>query len=161
MEKSTKQIIIAATLVSVVAGGIILTVHLARKSKLKRDCKSAGGNWDKKQQRCLSESGTTVVLDDQTKEDIGRKVNTHPTLKYTNVRSSPKIEDPSVLGYLGAIFGSTPTSNIIGRVTQNPVGVIQQSQTSDDGYTWYLVKLNKNLEGKTTGYVREDAISFT
>lgn len=156
MDSKTKKILIGSATALVLAGGIILTVHLSRKRKVRKECEKAGGEYDKKLKRCLTESGATVVIDSQTQDDIGRTVNTHPKLKYTNVRTAPTVDE----GYLGGyLFGLG--DNMIGKVTKNPVGKIIKAEKGDDDYTWYKIKLSRSIEGKDTGYVREDAISFT
>jgi hypothetical protein len=158
MNATTKKILIGAGAAVLLTGIIILSVKGAKNRKVKKDCEEAGGEWDRKKKKCLSEDGNLVVVDEQTKSDIGSQVNVHPTLKYTNVRSTPELDD----GALGTWFGVRLTDgNYMGKVTKSPVGTITKAEEGSDNYTWYKLKLTKSLDGKTTGYVREDAISFT
>lgn len=156
MNDTTKKIIIGASAAILVTGIIILSVKGAKRRGEIKDCKNAGGTWDRKKKKCISEEGTTLILDEQTKSDIGSKVNVHPTLKYTNVRSTPKLDDGTC--YFGVCFGS---NNKLGKVSSSPVGTITKVEQGSDDYNWYKLKLTKSIGGKTTGYVREDAISFT
>tara|TARA_R110000787_G_scaffold44415_5_gene109017 strand:- start:1142 stop:1609 length:468 start_codon:yes stop_codon:yes gene_type:complete len=154
--KTNTKIIIGASAAILIAGGIILSINLSKKRKIKKACKSTGGKWDNKSKTCLSSDGSVVVVEEQTKNDIGKTVNVHPTLKYTNVRSSPKI-DNGIIQFFGIGIGG----NLLGKVTSSPVGVISQVEKGDDDYNWYKINLSKPLNDNTSGYVREDAISFT
>ena len=155
--KTNTKILIGASVALFVTGGVILSLNIAKKRKAKNECENSGGNWDSKAKECISDEGNVIVLEEQTKNDIGKTVNIHPTLNYTNVRSSANVDD----GALGSWFGVRLTDgNFIGKVTKNPLGVITQAVVGDDEYNWYKIKLNTPLEGKTSGYVREDAISF-
>lgn len=141
----TKKVVIIAVSAIVLIGGTIAVMNIAKKRKEKN--REGGDGKDAK----------IDTSDDQTKGDIGKNVKTHPTLGYTNVRSSAAIDD----GWAGTWFGYRPTSgNWIGEVRTNPVGTVKQALTGDDGFFWYKIKLNKALGGKTEGYVRQDAVSF-
>jgi len=70
---------------------------------------------------------------------------------YVNVRSSPRVDNEN--------YGAFDFShNLIGQVDTNPVGTIMERTKGEDGYFWYKVKLTRPLNGKTEGYVREDAV---
>jgi len=72
---------------------------------------------------------------------------------YTNVRSSPKVDNES---WARLDF----KTNLLGKINNNPVGAIQKKLTGEDGYHWFEIELDKPLMGQTTGYVREDAITI-
>lgn len=154
---TNKKILIGVSSAIIITAGIIAIIKISKNRRLKNDCEDANGDWDRKKGICVSDSGSLVVTTDQTKSDIGRTVNVHPTLGYTNVRSSPKLDD----GAVGSWFGYRLGGNFIGEATTNPIGTITQSVKGDDEYNWYKIKLTKSLDGKSSGYVREDAISFT
>lgn len=138
----TKNVVIIALSTVVLVGGTIAVIKIVKKKKdKKKNGKDAKGE----------------VSDDQTKGVIGKNVRTHPTLGYTNVRSSAAVDD----GWAGTWFGYRVTDgNWIGEARSNPIGTVISSLTGDDGFTWYKIKLTKSLGGKTQGYVREDAVSF-
>lgn len=145
MEKSTKTAIIVGVSALVLIGGTIAVIKIAKNRKEKN---RGGGDGD---------DAKIETSDDQTKGDIGKNVKVHPTLGYTNVRSSAAVDD----GALGTWFGYRPTAgNWIGEVSSNPVGKVMQALTGTDGHFWYKIQLNKSLDGKTNGYVRQDAVSF-
>jgi len=150
MKPTTKYVLIGLGIAAAITA-VGFTLHIRKKNKDKRDAEKAekdiaGGGKD-------ADKGT----DKQTKGDIGKKVNVEPALGYTNVRSSAKVDD----GTLGSWFGVRLTDgNFIGKAESNPVGVITEALTGEDGYTWYKVKLAKPLGGKQIGYVRQDAVSF-
>lgn len=155
--KTSTKIVIGSSAAILVAGGIILSIHLAKKRKVKKECEDSGGEWDKKKKICVKADGSTQLEGDQTKGDIGKNVRTHPTLGYTNVRSTPNVDD----GALGTWFGVRLTDgNFLGKVSSNPVGKVISSLTGNDGFFWYKLTLAKPINGKTTGYVRQDAVSF-
>lgn len=140
MNKGTKTAIIVGVSALALIGGTILVMRIAKKRK-------EGKGDDAK----------IDTSDDQTKGDIGKNVKVHPTLGYTNVRSSAAVDD----GWAGTWFGYRPSAgNWLGEVSSNPVGKVTQALTGDDGHFWYKINLEKPLDGKTVGYVRQDAVSF-
>ena len=160
MKNSTK-IIIGASAAILLTGVIIVSVKGAQHRRKVKDCKESGGEWDRKQKKCVGEDGSLVIVDQQTKSDIGKQVNVNSRLKYTNVRSSAEVDDGS-LGTVGNWFGIRLTDgNFLKKVTSSPVGTIKKAVTGEDGFGWYEIKLSKSIDGKSTGYVREDAVSFT
>jgi hypothetical protein len=70
---------------------------------------------------------------------------------YVNVRTSPEVDNESVWSW-------DFENNLLGKVTDNPIGTILKSLKGNDGYIWYEVQLNKTIDGKSSGYVREDAV---
>lgn len=160
---NTKKILIGVGAAIVIAGGIIAFSKLSKNRKEKKDCENAGGEWDRKNKICVSEDGGVVSIDNQTTQDIGKLLNVSATSGFTNVRTSPKIEAPlqSIpLPYpLNQMVGGV--GNLIGKVEKNPLGRVTKAVKGDDGYTWYKVTLSKSINGKKSGYVREDAVSFT
>jgi hypothetical protein len=155
--KTSTKIIIGSSLAVLITGGVILSVSLAKKRKVKKECEDRDGVWDKDKKMCINSDGSSALESTQTVGDIGKEVRTEPTLGYTNVRTSPEVDD----GALGTWFGYRPTEgNFLGKVTTNPVGKIISSLTGNDGYFWYKINLTKAIDGKTVGFVRQDAVSF-
>ena len=70
---------------------------------------------------------------------------------FVNVRTSPKVDNLSLFDW---------DDNLIGKVEKNPVGNVVSSIIGDDGYRWYRVDLRVPLDGKSEGYVREDAVEI-
>lgn len=70
---------------------------------------------------------------------------------YVNVRTSPNVDDNSIWSF-------DFDNNLLGKVETNPVGKIRKQIKGDDGYFWYEIDLSKPIDGKTTGFVREDAV---
>lgn len=132
-----KTIIISSSIATVLFGGYLLAMYIKRKPTNKGDKK------DKKNRN------------PQTSNLIGREVKISD-LGYTNIRSSATIDD----GYIGAWFGARLGGNVIGEVDTNPVGNIIDSKNGDDGLIWYKIKLKKPIEGKSEGWVREDAVNL-
>jgi hypothetical protein len=73
---------------------------------------------------------------------------------YVNVRSSPKVDNEN---WTRLDF----TTNLLKKVTTNPVGTITKRVKGEDGYFWYKIQLEKTIGKKSTGYVREDAIEIS
>ena len=73
---------------------------------------------------------------------------------YANVRTSPKVdnEDWKRLDF---------TTKKKKKVTVNPVGTIEKRVKGGDGYFWYKLQLERVVEGKSIGYVREDAVEIS
>jgi len=140
MEK--KYIYITTAVVVILGVGSILTYRQINKNKDSKEGKTEDDETD----------GSVVVkpTDFQDKNIIGKQVRTHPTLGYTNVRSTAKVDD----GYFGL------GSNKIGEVKINPIGVVTGTLAGEDKFTWYIIRLTTPIDGKTTGFVREDAVSF-
>ena len=67
---------------------------------------------------------------------------------YINIRESPKVLN----GYI--------INNLIGKFTGKNIGTIKSETMGEDGYVWYLVKLDRPIDGKSEGYVREDVINI-
>lgn len=148
MKIEKKHILWTVGAIALISGGIITYRVLSKDKRARR-----------KLEEEIAKGGSDAAkgTDTQTKGDIGKKVNVEPTLGYTNVRSSAKVDD----GAVGSVFGIRITDgNFIGKAESNPIGVITEALTGDDGYTWYKVKLTKPLNGKAFGYVRQDAVSF-
>lgn len=72
---------------------------------------------------------------------------------YVNIRTSPKVDNVNVLSL-------DFDDNVLGKSSESPVGKIIKQVKGDDGYFWYEIELSKSIEGKTTGFVREDAVKF-
>ena len=90
----------------------------------------------------------------KTKEEqklIGKLVS-YGSEGYINVRSTPKVDNEN----WGALDFS---HNLIKQVKSNPVGSIVERVKGEDGYYWYKISLSKTVEGKSEGYVREDAVT--
>lgn len=137
----TRDVVLITVSAAVLIGGTIVAIKLL---KSKNDNKEG-------------EEADIIDSDEQTEGEIGKLVKTHPTLGYTNVRSTPTVDD----GWMGTWFGYRPTEgNFIGEAKTNPIGTITRAVTGDDGHTWYKVKLKNSINGKTEGYVRQDAVSF-
>jgi len=49
--------------------------------------------------------------------------------------------------------------NLIGTVTNNPIGTVVKEVIGGDGFVWYQVSLDQSLNGKELGFVREDVIT--
>ncbi|MBL4574819.1 MAG: hypothetical protein JKY51_01805 [Opitutaceae bacterium] len=73
---------------------------------------------------------------------------------YVNVRSSPKVDNES---WTRLDF----TTNLLKKETSSPVGTIEKRVKGADGYFWYKLQLEKAIGGKSTGYVREDAVEIS
>lgn len=52
------------------------------------------------------------------------------------------------------------SDNLIGTVTTNPIGVVTSQTLGGDGYVWYKVRLDEELNGREVGFVREDVITI-
>lgn len=90
-----------------------------------------------------------------TKEDKKLK-NTSVILGadgYVNVRSSPMVDNEN---WLRADF----TNNLLKKVTSSPVGTILKRVKGKDAYYWYELQLETPIDGKPTGYVREDVVEL-
>jgi len=72
---------------------------------------------------------------------------------YVNVRSSPTIDTKNWLRF-------DNTTNLLKKVTASPVGKIEKRIKGKDGYYWYQLELVAPINGKATGYVREDAVEI-
>jgi hypothetical protein len=72
---------------------------------------------------------------------------------YVNVRSSPTIDTKNWLRL-------DNTTNLLKKVTASPVGKIEKRIKGKDGYYWYQLELATPINGKATGYVREDAVEI-
>lgn len=83
---------------------------------------------------------------------------------YVNVRSTPLV--PETMNYLDWLV--TPweylqdktKSNLIGKVTTNPVGFVSKEEKGADGYLWYRIQLYKPIGETKYAWVREDAVTI-
>jgi hypothetical protein len=125
-----KQIYIASGVV--VAGVATYMIYQAINSRIKKDKNVNEG-------KETEHGGGTLV---------GKTVNYLPSNNFVNVRTSPKVDS-----WGGGDWGT----NLLGKVTTNPVGKIK-SQTLVDSYFWYEISLNTPIKGQLIGYVREDAV---
>ncbi len=136
-----KKTIIIVSSLTLIVGGVIAYLTLNNSSK--------------KGTRTVKGEDGKVTVDSQTAGLIGKTVNVSD-LGYTNIRSTSKIDD----GYIGEWFGARIGGNVIGEVDSNPIGTIKDTKSGDDGFIWYKVKLTKSIEGKSEGWVREDAVNL-
>lgn len=94
--------------------------------------------------------------DAETKERleglVGKNVYPSSQYGYTYVRETPEIDD---------WIDATPwKANWFKKATEKPFATVLYTTEGSDGYTWYKVKLKTAEDGKTEGFVREDAVSF-
>jgi hypothetical protein len=143
MEKSTRNILIGVAVLVVGVGSVI-----AYKKTRSGSSEGKGGKKGGKD--------APDAKDTQTKSAIGKKVKIHPELGYSNVRSTPIVDD----GKVGSWFGYRLGGNFIKKAESNPIGTVQKAVTGSDGYIWYEVNLASPVDGKTMGWVREDAVTF-
>lgn len=146
MSDSTKQLVIAGTIVVVAVGGVIAY------SRIKKYL------WEKGRDRTGKGKGDLYAY-------VGDQ-------GYANLRATPQIKFEkdwkfNLLKYTSA-FGNLASAalemsdNLMGKVTKGRIGKILDTKEGSEGYRWYLVALDKPVKwnDKTfkNAYVREDVV---
>ena len=93
---------------------------------------------------------STKQKEKELKKLFGVPVN-FSTEGYVNVRSSPKVDNKGFMDY---------KTNLIAKVSSNPIGTVLDRVKGKDGYFWYKIELRKPVRGITEGYVREDVVDI-
>lgn len=146
MEAGTKKLLIYGSIGIVSVVGIIVAVNVIKKAvKRHRADVDKPKDQDKEIPFDPTKQYKMVLLGSQ---------------KFVNVRTSTAV--PEKMNYLDWLITPwevvTIDSNLIGKVETNPVGYVQEEQKGKDGYMWYYIRLEKKLNDKTHGWVREDAV---
>lgn len=132
--KKSHIFIASGLLVATIATAVILK-RVKKNKRVKEGLESGTGG-------STSLIGKTVSL---TKEG------------YVNVRSSAEVDNKNYCNELTGI-GYDCTDNKIGKSTSNPVGTIAKTVTGADSMIWYHLNLSSPINGKSKGWVREDAV---
>lgn len=131
MEAKTKNYLMIGGIATVVLSGASYGAYMYFKKK--------GYNTSSSKQKKKEE------------EKLVTKTVSYGAEGYVNVRSSPKIDNEN--------WGKFDFShNLIKKVSSNPVGSILERVKGEDGYYWYKISLTQPANGKSEGYVREDAV---
>jgi len=131
MEEKTKKYLMIAGIATVVISGAGFGVFKLLK---KKSYTTSSNKQKKKEEQKL----------------MSKQVN-YGSEGYVNVRSSPKVDNEN--------WGRFDFShNLIKQIKSNPVGNILSRVKGEDGYFWYKISLDQPVNGKSEGYVREDAV---
>lgn len=131
MEEKTKKYLMIAGIATVVISGAGFGVF----KLLKKKSYTTSSNKQKKKEE----------------QKLMSKQVSYGSEGYVNVRSSPKVDNEN-WGRFDFFH------NLIKQVKSNPVGSILSRVKGEDGYFWYKINLDQPVNGKSEGYVREDAV---